>query len=166
AIALYFTDSGSNISVKSVVCGLLIGLTLDIHPNGVLYAPAIAGMYLLDYGWSFVRVKRFWGFVIGGCAGVAYFVATHILPYPQTYFALARLGLGESRTPPILNPDLGVWQQSFTDALRLSEMFGNVFIMVAFVVLLRRWSASDKRLLVLYAALALGFAAVIRQKAD
>ena len=94
AVALYFTDGKSSLTLKSVLSGLAVGLALDIHLNALIFGPILLTLFLLDYGKKIFRTGRFWGFALGGSLGVLFFVVMHILPYPQTYFALASLGNG------------------------------------------------------------------------
>jgi 4-amino-4-deoxy-L-arabinose transferase-like glycosyltransferase len=163
AVALYVTDSGHRFSVRSLLCGLAVGLTLDIHFNGIIYGPAVLVLYLLDYGWRAVRVPRFWGFVAGGLGGVLFFLVMHILPNPQTYFTLFALGNGTSRTPPVLVPEWQVWWSALVDTLTPLDMRVPL-ILVAVGVLIRRRSAADKKVLALGGVLLLLFLTVIRTK--
>ena len=55
AVALYLTDNASSLSVKSVLSGLAVSLTLDIHMNGLIYIPLIGALYLLEYRLSVLR---------------------------------------------------------------------------------------------------------------
>src|SRR4051794_11626844 len=163
AIALCVTGDRGRFPAKSLLAGLLAGLTLDVHPNGLIYGPAVAALYVCDFRWAFFRSRRFWAFVAGGCIAVLYFVAIHILPYPQTYFELYRIGNGSGRTPPLL--DLGGQAlSSFVDFASDLLSWQLLPFVAALALLLFRRSASDVKLLVLLSTLTVGFAALIRNK--
>ncbi|MBF6612639.1 MAG: glycosyltransferase family 39 protein [Chloroflexi bacterium] len=164
AVALYVTDDAKGFSLKSVMCGLAVGLTLDIHFNGLIFGPAIGALYLLDNGWRLLRNKRFWGFVLGAGAGLLFFVVMQVLPYPKSYFAIASLGNGSRVSPPIFTLDPALWLGSIYDTLTLFGFPLLILVAMAFAALVYRHSTSDKRLLVLFAALLLTFALVIRNK--
>lgn len=164
AVALYFTDEARGFSIKSVLSGLTVGLALDIHPNAVIFGPTVAALYLLDHGWAFLREKRFWGFVAGGMAGVAYFAAIHVLPYPRTYALLSSTFAGAWHQPPLFTLNPGVWLESFLRLLGLiawGEDFRILLLVGAILLVLLRRSSSDRRQLVLFGALFFSFAAII-----
>ena len=50
AVALYLTDTRSSLSLRSVLAGLAIGLSLDIHLNIGIFGPVMLTLFLLDYG--------------------------------------------------------------------------------------------------------------------
>ena len=171
AVALYITDRSRGVSPASVLSGLAVGLAFESHPFGSIYGPILLALYLLDYGWRLPRVPRFWGFGLGVAAGLAFYAALHVLPYPQTYMAIntiAALGAGAVRTPPLLVPDLAVWRQSVVD---MAVQFGSLWnlrlplIAGGVVVLWRgRRSTSDRRLLVLCVMLLAAYLVLIRNK--
>ncbi len=158
AVALYLSDKSHSFSVKSVLSGLAVSLTLDIHLNGIIFIPAIAALFLLDYHWLVVRSRRFWGYVTGVTIGVAYFIAGHILPYPQTYFTLFSLGNGATRTAPF--SDLGAFLDSFVRTLILVNPLLDVLLVASLVLLLARRSVPDKRILVLFIMVVGAFAGI------
>jgi 4-amino-4-deoxy-L-arabinose transferase-like glycosyltransferase len=55
------------------LAGLLIGLSPDIHPNGTLFAPALAGLYVAAYGFQVYRKPGTWLCLLGGLVGVIYY---------------------------------------------------------------------------------------------
>lgn len=167
ALALYLTDESTGFSARSLLSGLLIGLTLDIHFNGLVFGPAVGALYLYDQRWRLPLVRRFWGFAAGVAAGIGFFVSRHILPDPNTYAELAKPFLGDWREPPILVLDPRVWFQSVADLYTMVMVLSDfkiVLVIAAVVVFLRQASNGEKRLLTLLGGLAFGFAAVIRYK--
>ncbi len=167
AIALYVTDRASAISVRSILSGLAVGLAFEIHVNGMIYGPAIAGLYLLDHGSSVLRAKRFWGFAAGLCGGLLFYAAMHVLPYPQTFLSLTSLAYSSTHTPPVLVPDPSVWLQSAVDSawfLLRYNVARAPLVVWGFLALARRGSMSDRKLLMLFSSLFLALVLMIRNK--
>ena len=162
AFVLYLMGDPTRIPYRSFLAGLAIGLGLDIHLNVIIFAPAIAALYFLEYGWRAIKQARFWGYVAGGAVGVLWFFALHILPYPGTFFALFSLGNGSGRTPPAANPLNLV--PSLADAIWRLGPIAALLCVLGLAVLLYRRSRSDLQLAVFFAVLALAFAAVVRGK--
>ncbi len=88
------------------LAGLLIGLSPDFHPNGILFAPALAGVYLAAYGFQVLRQKGTWLCFLGGLIGIIYYAGLHILPSPSAYFTLYSLNVAGPQTSLLnaLNP--------------------------------------------------------------
>ncbi|MDQ3927564.1 MAG: glycosyltransferase family 39 protein, partial [Chloroflexota bacterium] len=162
AFVLCLYGDPNRVPYRSFLAGLAIGLTLDIHPNGIVFAPAIALFYLNEHGWRFVKTLRFWAYVLGGAVGLLWFVALHILPYPNSYFALFSLGNGAGRTPPASDP-LG-FVTSVAQTIWLLGPVPTLLCLAGLAVLLYRRSASDSRLAAFFVALVLAYAAVVRGK--
>jgi len=170
AVALYVTDDSRGLSARSVLSGLAIGLAFELHPNAVLYLPPVAALFLLDYGWSTPRSSRFWGFVAGGCAGLAFYAYLHLLPRLDAGVAplASRLvqvnsTLGYSRVPPIFGGPQE-WLQSavdtFTMFLRISDLRAPLVVGAVLFLAVRR-SPSDRKLLALFGVLLLEFLALV-----
>ena len=164
AVALYLTDRKTSISLKSVLSGLAVGIALDIHLNIVVFGVAIAVLYLLEYKWKTLRTGRFWGYVLGGSLGLLYFVAGHILPYPQTYFAIASIGNGGSHTPPILSANPDIWRWSIINTINLLDLLLIPVLVPAVILLVRRRSDQDKTVMALAGLMIVGVAALISYK--
>jgi hypothetical protein len=162
AVALYVLDRGSSFSAKSVLSGLALGLALDIHFNILIFGPVLLTFYILDYGKNVLRTGRFWGFVLGGLIGVLFFVAMHLVSYPQTYFAIASLGNGTAHTPPILLVDLNLWRASLMQALSMIDLVLIPILVPAFILLVRRQYDHDRKIYALLGILLLAVASVIQ----
>ncbi len=163
AVALYFTDGKSSLTIKSVLSGLAIGLALDIHPNALIFGPIMLTLFLLDYGKRIFRTGRFWGFALGGSLGVLFFVAMHILPYPQTYFAFQHWQRFLPHTT-CFAVDLGLWRSSLLGTIDYLDLLILPVMVPAAIFLIRRQSRSDIRALALFGISILSMAAVIREK--
>jgi 4-amino-4-deoxy-L-arabinose transferase-like glycosyltransferase len=150
AFALYITDKDLSYSYRSVLTGLAASLAFEVHPPiGLIVAPAIGLLYILDFGFSFVRIKRFLGFISGVMIGFAFYAILHIIPYPQTYITLATI-LTPWRMPPVLTLDPTLWLKSLMDLILLIIQFERLWLPIltfAIVTLLLRRLKSDIRLL-------------------
>jgi 4-amino-4-deoxy-L-arabinose transferase-like glycosyltransferase len=165
AIALYLSQGTSAFSAKSVFTGLALGVAFDIHPTSVIYIPVIGALLLFDYKLAVLRAGRTWGFLLGLLCGFAYFVAVHVLPYPQTYFAISHMQQGtDVTTPPItvLNPE--VWIRSLYYVLSLLGPVTLGFLIVAIGILLYKPNATVTRILLAFGILVLSFAAIVPLK--
>jgi 4-amino-4-deoxy-L-arabinose transferase-like glycosyltransferase len=167
-IALYLVDDARRWPIRSFLAGLAIGIAFEIHPNGMLYGPVIAALFFWDYGWSALRVRRFWGFIAGGCAGLVMYAILHILPYPSTYLALNALMFGTSHNPPFLTLNPAVWIASIASiraALENRVDLGLVLVGLLLILITGR-RRSDFRLLVLVVALCVMFGLVVLNRPD
>jgi len=168
ALALYLSQDTSAFSAKSVLTGLALGIAFDIHPTSVIYIPVIGALLLFDYKLTVLRAGRTWGFLLGLLCGFAYFAAVHILPYPQTYFAISHMQQGtDVTTPPItvLNPE--VWIQSLSHVLSLLSLLNPLtleLLIAAIAVLLYKPIAIVTRALLAFGVLVLSFAAIVPLK--
>jgi 4-amino-4-deoxy-L-arabinose transferase-like glycosyltransferase len=170
AIALYIGDRSTRWPIPTFLAGLAIGFAFESHPFGSIYVPIVLALFWLDHGWRAIRSRRFWGFVAGGAAGLVFYAALHVLPYPQTYFAInniAALAAGAVRTPPLLTPDPAVWLQAVVD---MAVQFGSLWnvriplIVLGAVALWRSRAASDRRLLGVTVVVLLTYLVLIRNK--
>ena len=166
AVALYFYDAPSRVPWKSLLGGLFVGLSFEIHPYGLLYALVVTSLYFLDDRWRFLLRRNFWLFAIGTGAGLAVYVAIHVLPYPSTYVALSQLASGGLYTPPLLVLDPTVWIQSVLDMRLIFTRGAILLIACSGVILWWNRSRADERLLVLFATMLVLFVALVRNKGD
>ena len=167
AVGLHVTDRGERLTVKSILSGLAIALAFELHPNGIIYAPTLAVLHLFDRGRRLLRTGRFWGFTAGVAVGLLIYASIHILPYPQTYLALTRSIYAPWRTPPILSLHPAGWLRSLGDTLVLlarANPWRAPLVVAAALSLLVKAPASERRLLGLFAAVVLAFAALVRHK--
>ena len=167
AIALYLVDASAGFSLKAVCSGLLIVLAFDAHMNAVLYGFVIGVLYLVDLRLAVVRSRRFWSFAVGVAVGLGVYAWIHILPYPETYYALTSPSITGWRPPPLLTMDAGVWLSSAVDTIFLlvwSNGPDAVIVVGTAFALLRRRTASDRRLLAIFAVLFVVMTLLIRYK--
>jgi hypothetical protein len=109
----------------------------------------------------------FWSFVSGVVVGLAFYAALHVLPYPQTYYEINQLTFAVHHVPPILTLNPRVIGQAIADMCAMLYAAYQPMIPVilwAIVILIKRRSQVDRKLLVLAASLAIGHALLIRNK--
>ena len=96
-----------------LILGLCLGLTPDIHQNGILFFPGFFSLYLFHYRQRILRRYEFWLWLAGCLVGLLYFLYIHILPSPQAYLlylsmndVMLQNATGMSHSPPILSLNL------------------------------------------------------------
>jgi len=153
-----------------VLAGLLIGLSLDIHQNAVLFMLGFGVLYIVNYGKSVFKRRGTWLFSLGAIIGVGYFVATFILPDPEAYFRLFSLSLGNTHQVPISTLNPLILLQSIDDEIGRYHFFENslafALISASVVYLLLRRSKHDQLLLSFVGAIFAGFVLLIGNKHD
>lgn len=167
ALALYV----NNCSLRRWMCslsGLCVGLAFEVHPHSAIYGLALAALFFVRWRRSLFRQHAFWYFLGGVGVGLVFYAALHILPYPQTYFALTRLAFGPTHTPPLLTLDLGTIIKSGEDMGRLLiptyHVLAPLFV-GAIIVLCKQRSQDARILVVLNGFLIAGGVLLIRNKA-
>ncbi len=166
AIALYFNNPFHRF-LPGLLSGLCLGAAFETHAHAAVYVPALAALYFFDLRWTLFRKRHFWGVMVGGLLGLLFYVALHLLPYPQTYAAINRIAFTTTHVPPILTLDVGVLVQAVRElgrAIWLSHQAMSVVLILAALFLHRRHSKADQRLLVLNGVLLLGALLLIRNK--
>ena len=149
---------------------LLLTLGLDIHQSAVFFIPAWAILYIVAYG-KRVFVKRgAWFAALGGALGIAYYVALHILPAPETFSTLMSFqtaGDGGASFP-FLEPTSLI--HSFLDEVRRYFRASNpeefVIVATGFLFLALRRRQNDYRLLIFVAVVAATFTLLSGHKWD
>ena len=153
-----------------LLAGLLVGLSLDIHQNAVLYALGLAAMYLAFYKSKMLRRSGTWLAAAGGLLGIAFYVAGHILPSPSAYFNLFSFSFASPHKVPIgsLNP-LDLLASARAEIGRY-HFFDNsldfVLIGASVAYLAVRRLQADRLLLAFAAAIFAGFVLFIGNKHD
>lgn len=117
AIALYFVGRHRHPVILNLLAGLMLGLAFEIHPNAMIYGPIVVALYLVDDKWQFIRKRAFWAFVGGTCLGLAGYIWLHILPNPETYFAIMSRPQ-QTHMPPVASGALTGIALSFLDTAK------------------------------------------------
>lgn len=71
----------------TLLAGLVVGLSADVHPFGALACVALGMWWLVRWHQQIVSRALLWSFVVGGLLGAAYYAAVHILPNPAAFAA-------------------------------------------------------------------------------
>ena len=116
-------------AVWHVISGLLLGLSLDVHPNTLAFVPTVGLCYLARSGRRVLQAREAWLFVGGLVVGVVYYVTVRVLPDPRLYAEAFSYWVGVDKRPPAvssgafqaLQAELWRWNQYFTN--RLAELF-------------------------------------------
>lgn len=167
AIALHLVDRNSRWWI-GLLSGLCVGAAFEVHAHSAIYGPALLALHVLRWRSTVFRQPHFWGFVAGTLGGLAFYLALHVLPYPQTYLALTRLAFGPTHTPPLLTFDPLVIGRALTDIwLPLVAVYLLLIPLVlwAAAVLTRERSTTGRTLVVLSAVLVAACSLFVRNKA-
>lgn len=155
---------------QHVLAGLLIGLSLDIHQNAVLFMIGFAALYLAFYGRRLFMSQGTWFFALGAAIGIGYYVSMFILPNPAAYFNLFSLSLGNTHVIPITTLNPLVLLQSVDDEIGRYHFLENglAFALIGASTLfsVRRRNVYDRMLLVFVTAVFAGFVLLIGNKHD
>ncbi|MDP8923098.1 MAG: glycosyltransferase family 39 protein [Chloroflexota bacterium] len=81
--------------------GLLLGLVVDTHPNGLAFFPLVGLMFLLRQGIGCFRRPEVWVFALGIVAAALYYLAVRFLPDPAGFMAAMGYWLGVDKAPPV-----------------------------------------------------------------
>lgn len=112
--------------------GLILGLTIDIHQNGLLFFLGFAGLHLFNYGLGLLRKRETWFWGCGTLVGLIYFLFAHIFPNPNAYFfylnmndVLLQSTTGMTHAPPILSMNLQILLESARGELGRLRFYEN-----------------------------------------
>ncbi len=106
ALYLFVVGVQDNKRWAFFAAGLVIGLSVDIHMNGALFALSLATLFVIAFGRKVFRSRHTWYFAAGAVLAVIYYLVVHIAPNPATYFQISRGWQGSMMLPPLagLNP--------------------------------------------------------------
>lgn len=167
-IALYLTERSEKFGVRAVLSGLVVGLSVDVHLNSLIFIPVLMSLLLFDYRLRILKAPRFWAVILGLLGGAVFFAIMHLIPYPGTWFAVFHLGNGDSRNPPVFSTDPSLWFDSFRtlfELLRLMLIGSGVPLVVALAFsLFKKSPALQIRLVIIFLVLFLSFGALIQNR--
>ena len=170
AIALQLSEARSvatgrrGLPVRSLLAGLLVGISLDIHPNILIFVPVMGLLYLLDSGRGIFKSKPMWAFILGLAGGVLFYVAIHMLPYPESLVEMTGVSNLSGRAPILFQADLALWLDAFVGTLRQLDLRLLPVFLLAIVALVRRGNISDKRVLLVFTAVFLSHMVITSYK--
>lgn len=170
AYALALVALAENKWQAHIAAALLLGLSLDIHLNGILFAPSLAALYLAVYQKKFLLRSGAWLAALGGLLGIAYFVAVTILPNPEAYMAQFSFSYAFTHKLPIGNLNPMDLLASLRAEIGRYHFFDNsldfALIGASLVYLLVRRSQADRLLLLFTGVAFLNFVLFVGNKHD
>jgi 4-amino-4-deoxy-L-arabinose transferase-like glycosyltransferase len=86
----------------SLLAGLLMGLSFDVHPNTLAFMPMVGFVYLARYGWRGVVRRDTWLYVAGIGVGALYYILIRIAPDPAHFMDAFSYWIGVDKRPPAL----------------------------------------------------------------
>ncbi|MEA3335292.1 MAG: glycosyltransferase family 39 protein [Chloroflexota bacterium] len=160
--------------VWHLVAGAVVGLSGEVHLNGILLGVAIALCYPVFWGWGFWRRRGFWAFIIGAVSGaiVVFLIGLavgarpeetgfatllaglrYLLPGIEAGTSLPIHGLAGTHRPPIMELSPTLLIQSFLAELHYRYAFRHhpltmMLVGVSLLFLLARRDRPDRVLLV------------------
>jgi hypothetical protein len=149
------------------LAGLVLAVSFEIHPNAMIFGPVIVAVGLAAWGRSYLSGRDFGAFAGATLLGLLVYGAIHILPNPQTYFALDRLVYGPTHLPPLVTGSPALMLAGLQDEMAfLLFAFRLEFLaaVVATAVLAFSKSRNDRVLAVLGVTLFLSQALLVRNK--
>jgi 4-amino-4-deoxy-L-arabinose transferase-like glycosyltransferase len=153
-----------------LAAGILMGLSLDIHLNGVLFIGGIAFLYLYYYGKRIFRSPGTWFFVAGIGIGLLYYIVVNMIANADNFLDFFRFSLGVSHPMPLLSLDPLELVKSVRDEIGRYHFFENridfVVIGASITYLFVRRSLPDKFLLLFAGTVFVGFVFFIGNKHD
>lgn len=102
-----------------LAAGMVTGLAVETHLNALIFPPVIGIVYLISSGRSFYKNPSVWGYALGGCVGLIYYLGLHYFPDPQTAVSINALAFGSSKQPPLFSFDGGKILFGFLDGFKL-----------------------------------------------
>jgi 4-amino-4-deoxy-L-arabinose transferase-like glycosyltransferase len=151
-----------------LLAGVLIGISPDVHPNGVFFIVGFGVLYLAVYRLQIFRKRGAWAFGIGALIGVGYYVAGHILPSPEAYAAVNKFWSQGSHQLPLFNPIRLL--ESIVQEIGRYHFFDNgldfALVGASAVYLIVRRQKADRHLLVFVGASLACFVLFVGNKND
>jgi len=166
SIALCVRTLQSRRPLVGFLSGLLVAMAFEVHPNGMIFGPIAVALYLTD-GLTVLRAPYFWMAMLGIAGGLCLYAIVHILPAPDTYFSLVRMGYSSTHTPPFMSGQPASWIRGIGEALRLAWWNHSYYYLLsvwAVVVLVRRAKAGGHRVLAISVASLLSVGLCIGEK--
>ena len=122
------------------LAGLLLGLVVDTHPNGLAFFPLVGLVFPLRQGWrTFLRRREVWVFLGGIVAAALYYLSIRFAPDPAGFIAGLNYWVGVDKAPPAARASGGVLARLGTMILneiaRYQDYFGEELLELAVVLL-------------------------------
>jgi len=150
--------------------GLVIGLSVDIHLNGALFAVSLAALFILVHGRNVWRARDTWYFAAGAVLALLYYLGVHVAPNPTTYYEISRGWQGSMMRPPLATLSAAVILQSLRDEIGRYHFYehGLDFALIGASILfcVARGTLADRMLVMLVGVTFLLFVLGVQGKHD
>jgi len=150
--------------------GLLIGLSIDIHLNALIFILGFFILYLYQYKKGIFRSSGFWFFVLGGLLSLIYYASVHILPDASEFLNFYRYSLGSEHQMPVSSLNPMVLLRSFREEIGRYHFLENnlIFALLGACVAYLAWrrKPADQHILIFTGAAFMGFALFAGNKHD
>ena len=149
--------------------GLLAGISLDIHQNGLLFIPGFIAIYLLKFNKKIFQKGSLFA-VLGGAIGILFYLVVHYFPNPDVFWKLFSFSFSGPHISPFgnLNP-IDVLKSIRGEVGRYHFYENNLdfaLIGASITYLLARRSASDKILSLFVGVTFISFVFISGKKVD
>jgi hypothetical protein len=153
-----------------LLAGVLVTASLDIHPNGILYALGVAALHLLHYRGRILSSRGPRWAVGGALLGGIYYAVVAALTSPSSFIGYFRFSLGVTHRIPLLEWSVVELLASARAEIGRFHFADNrlafVLIGAAIAYLAYRRRPTDKHLLAYLLALFVGFVLFVGNKHD
>ncbi len=150
ALAVVLID-GKGRFLTGLTAGLLTGLAVETHLNGLIFIPAIGVLILTQYGWLIWRKGMVWGYAVGCLLGLAYYLSLHYFPNPETYRTINSLVFSQTQRPPLISGNLVIMAQGLIETGRLLLVAAGPMVLLALLAVPRLLSRRKKEDVILLA---------------
>lgn len=152
------------------ISGLILGLSLDIHPNAILFVPGTFFIYLLAYKRGFFKKLGIWLNAAGFLIGIFYFITVQVLPDLQSFFIVYKMLLSYTHDMPLLSFSLTNIIKSAVAEIGRYHFYDNgldfALIGAGILYVACRRLKSDRKLLLLIITAFIGFVLIVGNKHD
>jgi len=150
--------------------GLVLGLALDVHPNAIMFAPAIGAIYF-QLGAPKDQLRRILvEYALGWLLGLGYYAVVHVLPDPRGFLVLTRVQSLTTHLPPLGERSLlGLVKSAVHEVGRYhfsEDGLGFALIGSSIIFLVARRSPADRKIITTTALAFLAFVLLVGNKHD
>ncbi len=145
--SLYLVLSNAkNQHYKDLLAGIILVISLDIHPRTIVYLPLIYSLYIFKYRQLIFKNSNFWLFTVTLLSLGGLYFLLKILPYQEAILKLKKITISDSRTPTILNLDFKQFLESLKELFFYLNLITPIYwtIFLGLLLSIRYHHNSDK----------------------